>query len=402
MSNTRKETVFIITRWLVNRDFPDRLIESGPDRGFITDMTYTTIRRYASLMWVLEQFMRKVPKGETLAALLLGAAQIMFMDDVTDYAAVNETVEAAKARSRASVSLINGVLRNIVRSREKLLRELEKQPLSIRKSHPEELVRRWMARYTSEEVEKLCDWNNTPAETFITGRPDDNGQSRFEKVPRGTGVSDIPGFREGEFIVQDPATATAIELLELRPGLSVLDGCAAPGGKTVQIAWRADESKILALDLREDRITTIRENLRRTGLEHVEVEQTDLTLDLEDVKRKHGLFDRVLLDVPCSNSGVLRRRPDARWRWSEKRLKRLIRTQRSILNNTSKLLKHNGILVYSTCSLEPEENSLLVERFIKDNPEFASVSSVEKLPFNDGTDGAFACAIKRRAALKEF
>ena len=395
MQNTRTEAIFIISRWLVSREFPDRLIESGPDRAFITDMTYTTIRRYGSLMWVLERFLKKVPGGEALAALLLGAAQVLFMDDVADHAAVNETVEAAKARSKGSVALVNAVLRNIIRNRDELLRELEQQPLHIRQSHPEDLIGHWLRRYTAEEVEQLCDWNNTPAETFITHMPGADGISLFESVERGKRVSELPGYREGQFIVQDPSTTISIELLELRPGLSVLDGCAAPGGKTIQIAWRADESKVLALDLHEDRIATIRENLKRTGLEHVQVEQADLTEPLDKVRQNHGLFDRILLDVPCSNSGVLRRRPDARWRWSERRMKRLVRTQNRILANAAGLLAPDGILVYSTCSLEPEENMQVVEKFVEDNSGFSIISSAERLPFRDRTDGAFACAIRR-------
>ena len=236
MTNTRTEAIFILSRWLISREFPDRLLEEGPNRGFITDMTYTTIRQYAALMWVLDQFLKKVPKGETLAALLLGAAQLLFMDDVADHAAVNETVDAAKARSKGSTALVNGVLRNIIRKRDTLLKELEEQPLHIRKSHPEELISRWQERYTEEELNKLCNWNNTAAETFITRRPADDGISLFETVERGRRVSELPGYEEGEFIVQDPATAASIELLNLKPGLSVLDGCAAPGGKTIQIA----------------------------------------------------------------------------------------------------------------------------------------------------------------------
>jgi 16S rRNA (cytosine967-C5)-methyltransferase len=125
------------------------------------------------------------------------------------------------------------------------------------------------------------------------------------------------------------------------------------------------------------------------------VEQADLTLPADEIKRKHGLFDRILLDVPCSNTGVLRRRADARWRWSERRLMRLLRQQRKILTNTVELLAKDGILVYSTCSIEPEENSVLINEFIADNPQLKVVDSIEKLPFRDHSDGAFACALKK-------
>ncbi len=394
MQNTRTEAIFILSRWLISRDFPDRLLASGPDRPFIMDMVYTTVRRYATLNWVLNKFMTKTPVGETHAALLLGSAQILFMDDVADHAAVNETVAAAKLRSKKSAPLVNAVLRTVVRSRHAILDELKTQPLHIRASHPEELVRRWSARFTAEETARLCEWNNTPSETFITRKPEAEGVSQFEIVTRGTNVQDIPGYADGEFIVQDPATAAAIEMLDLQPGLSILDGCAAPGGKTVQIAWRAADARILALDLYPDRLETVRENISRTRLENVVVAQADLSEAPLALKEKHGLFDRILLDVPCSNTGVLRRRPDARWRWSERRLHRLVRQQRKILASAAELLAEGGTLVYSTCSLEPEENTLLVEAFVKDNPRFTIVKSAERLPFRDHTDGAYACALQ--------
>lgn len=398
MINTRKEAIFILSRWIISRDFPDRLFLDGPDRGFVTDMTYTTIRHYGALMWVLEKFLKKVPGGETLAALLLGAGQILFMDDVADHAAVNETVEAAKARSKGSAALVNGVLRNIIRSREALLKELETQPIHIRKSHPLELIQRWHKQYAAEDLAKLCDWNNTPSETFITRKPAADGVSVFEAVERGQRISELPGYAAGEFIVQDPATAASIELLDLAPELSVLDGCAAPGGKTIQIAWRCGHSKVIALELHAERIETIRENLKRTDFEDLVVLQGNLEQPADTLLQNYGHFDRILLDVPCSNSGVLRRRPDARWRWSERRMKKLAKTQLKILNNAAQLLARNGLLVYSTCSLEPEENLLLVRKFIAANPEFSIVKSVERIPFRDQTDGAFACSLTRRAA----
>jgi len=400
--NARREAIFLITRWLLNREFPDRMIADSPDRAFVTDLTYTTIRGYATLIWVLERFVKKMPQGETLAALLAGAAQILLMDDVADHAAVNETVEAAKTTSKDSAGLVNGVLRNIIRSRDELLTELEAQPLAVRKSHPEALAARWTARFGEEECAKLFDWNNTPAETFISRKPGIDGISRFEVVPRGTRVSEIPGYAEGEFIVQDPATAAAIELLDLKPGLKVLDGCAAPGGKTVQIAWRMGEppvagSKVVAVDLHPDRLATIRENLQRTRLTWVEVEQANLMEPLNEIQVRHGLFDRILLDVPCSNSGVLRRRPDARWRWSVRRMEKLVKAQQSILAHAAKLLAPEGILVYSTCSLEPEENQELMAAFTKRYAQFTVLRSAERIPTRDGTDGAFACALQRKA-----
>jgi 16S rRNA (cytosine967-C5)-methyltransferase len=399
--NSRREAIFIFTRWLETHDFPDRLITDSPDRAFVTDLVYTTVRRYRTLVWVLEQLVKKMPKGETEAALLIGASQILFMPSVADYAAVNETVEAAKLTSQQTSGLVNAVLRNLLRQRETLLADLAKQSIGIRMSHPDSLITRWVERFGEAETLALCDWNNTPAETFIAFPP--GAPEPFSVAPRGTRIEALPGYAEGTFIVQDPATAPAIELLELKPGLKVLDACAAPGGKTVQIAWRmgkpaaSDKNHLLvALDLHEDRLATVRANLARTRQTWVTVCQGDLTENPRAALEPFGLFDRILIDAPCSNSGVLRRRPDARWRWTTKRMKKLAATQAIMLENALALLAPNGRIVYSTCSLEQEENRKQISALRRAHPEVVCTAVEERIPTRSKTDGSFACAIERQ------
>ena len=165
--NSRREAIFIITRWLATQEFPDRMIPDDPNRAFITDLVYTTVRRKRSLTWALERFLKKMPKGETEAALLVGACQLLFMSDVADYAAINETVEAAKVASQRTAGLVNGVLRNLQRQREQVLSELATQPIGIRVSHPDALVTRWLHRFGPEETLALCEWNNEPPDTWL-------------------------------------------------------------------------------------------------------------------------------------------------------------------------------------------------------------------------------------------
>ena len=397
--SSRRDAIFVLTRWLETRDFPDRMIPDGPDRAFVTDLVYTTVRRYRTLTWALEQLVKKMPKGETEAALLVGASQILFMPSVADYAAVNETVEAAKLASKQTAGLVNAVLRNLLRQRETLLAALAKQPVGIRTSHPEALVTRWTERFGEAETLALCEWNNTPAETFLAYPP--GAPAPFVPMPRGTRVEEINGYAEGAFIVQDPAMATCVDLLALKPGLSVLDACAAPGGKTVQIAWRmgqpASESHLLvALDLHEDRLEIVRANLARTRQTWVKVQQGDLTDNPRAALEPYGLFDRILIDAPCSNSGVLRRRPDARWRWTAKRMKTLAATQAVMLENALALLAPGGRLVYSTCSLEPEENRQQITVLRKAHPELTCVAVEERIPTRSQTDGSFSCAFERQ------
>jgi 16S rRNA (cytosine967-C5)-methyltransferase len=396
--SSRRDAIFVLTRWLETRDFPDRMIPDSPDRAFVTDLVYTAVRRYRTLTWALGQLVKKMPKGETEAALLAGACQILFMPSVADYAAVNETVEAAKLASKQTAGLVNAVLRNLLRQREALLADLAKQPLGVRTSHPDALLTRWLERFGEEETAALCEWNNTPAETFLAYPP--GAPEPFAPVARGTRVESVPGYAEGAFIVQDPATAAAVDLLNVRPGQSVLDACAAPGGKTVQLAWRmgapaSERHRLVALDLHEDRLATVRANLARTRQTWVTVCQADLAEGPQDTLKPLGLFDRILLDVPCSNSGVLRRRPDARWRWTTKRMKQLAETQAKLLENALSLLAPGGRLVYSTCSLEPEENRRQITHLRKTHPDVDCVGVEERIPTRSRTDGAFACALER-------
>lgn len=408
--SSRREAIFIITRWLATQEFPDRLIPDSPDRAFITDLVYTTVRRKRSLVWALAKFLKKMPKGETEAALLVGACQLLFMPDVADYAAVNETVEAAKMTSQQTAGLVNGVLRNLQRQREQVLTELAGQPIGIRASHPDALVTRWIHRFGPEETLALCEWNNEPSDTWLAYPPrqatetvgHQEDDETFKKLARGMRVEEVPGYAEGAFIVQDPGTAAAIDLLDVRPGMSVLDACAAPGGKTIQIAWRMGapakndlRHRLVALDLHDDRIALIHANLARMRQNWVTVHQGDLTMPASPALAALGPFDRILVDAPCSNSGVLRRRPDARWRWTTRRMKQLAATQALLLENALALLAPGGRLVYSTCSLEHEENRRQITVLRRTHPEVVCSGVIERIPTRSNTDGAFACALDR-------
>ena len=401
---SRREAIFILSRWLETEDYPERLLTDSPDRGFVMDLVYGAVRWRRALEWVLQQLVKSMPEGEMRAALLAGSYQVLFMEEVPAYAAVHATVAAAKIASPHSAGFVNGVLRNLDRRRSELLAALAQQPAGVRLSHPAVLLDRWMARYGAAEAEALCQWNNTPAETVIAmlplGRPLTAGLTPHPAapevcftVPHGMRVEEIPGFHEGAFVVQDPATREAAELLDVRPGLTVLDACAAPGGKTAQIAARmGGQGRLIAMDKHTDRLALLRSTLVRTRQEWVEMVAGDAAAPLADEALR---FDRILLDVPCSNTGVLRRRPDARWRFSERRQQKLCAVQRALLANLLPRLAPGGRLVYSTCSLEPEENQQQVERALAADPALRLVATAERIPMRDGTDGAFAAALER-------
>ncbi|MBR3957162.1 MAG: hypothetical protein IKJ89_04875, partial [Kiritimatiellae bacterium] len=351
MGSSRRSAAFIVARWIATKDFPASMLPTGADRAFVQDIVYTTIRRIRPLRKILGVLMKQWPKGELEALLYVGAAQILYMPDVPDFAAVSETVDAAKACENPSIAkVVNGVLRNVIRRREEFEKMIADAPLEERESFPTALVRRWERRFSAENAARLCAWHNTPAETFLARR-----DGSFVKLERGQRVEDVPGYAEGDFIVQDPGTRIAVDLLDPKPGERILDACAAPGGKTVQIAWRGAE--VTACEVNPKRRRRLEENLARLKL-GVEVipELPSLPENFQLSTSNFKLFHKVLVDAPCSNTGVLRRRPDARWNWNEEKLAVLVKLQSEILDACASRVAPGGALVYSTCSNEPEEN----------------------------------------------
>lgn len=402
MTNSRRTAAFVMTRWLLTKDFPSNLLPTGPDRAFVQDLVYTAIRRLRALRRVLGELVRKWPKGELEALLYIGAAQILYMDSVPDFAAVNETVEAAKACGNPNIAkVVNGVLRNLLRRREEFEALIAAAPVEERESFPTELVRRWTARFGAENAEKLAGWHNAPAETYLARR-----DGSFVVLERGKSVADVPGYLEGEFIVQDPGTRLAVALVDPQPGDTVLDACAAPGGKTIQLAWRGAD--VTACEVNPKRRARLAANLARVHL----ADSVKVLDDFPVVAREgasgtdasrpaagtapSARFAKVLVDAPCSNTGVLRRRPDARWNWSVEKLAALVKLQAEILDRAADLVAPGGTLVYSTCSNENEENSEQVAAFCSRHPDFVVAETRESLPFESNTDGAFAAKLVRR------
>jgi len=382
MTNSRRDAAFAVARWLATHDFPAGLLPTGKDRAFVQDVVYTTVRRLRPLRFALGELVTRWPKGELEALLYIGAAQVLYMDDVPDFAAVNETVAAAKLCPNPNVArVVNGVLRNLIRRRDELVAKIAAEPVEVRESFPTALVRRWTERFGADAAARLCAWYNEPAETFLA-----RADGSFAALERGRVVTEVAGYAEGEFIVQDPGTRLAVGLVGVKTGESVLDACAAPGGKTVQLAWRGAE--VTACEINPKRRRRLEENLRRLRLDG----RVRVVASLDEAE-SFGPFDKVLVDAPCSNTGVLRRRPDARWNWSAEKLRALVRMQADILDRTVSLVRKGGTLVYSTCSLEPEENGLQVESFLSRHPSFRLAGTEESLPFETGHDGAFAAAL---------
>lgn len=418
----------ILARWLTDGDFPNRQLEAViRDRPFVTEVVLGSVRRYGSLRWVLDEMSKQAPELPVVACFLTGAYELLFMDRVQEHAAVFETVEAAKSLVRPeATAFLNAVLRRVAVERDSILPALARQPDPIRLSHPPLLVYRWGKAFGETHMRRLCEWNNgrpfigvhpfrlrTTLEAYrtrlaehgVTAEPHPFAPDTFLSVESlRQPVEDLPGYREGEFTIQDPATSLAVDLLAPRAGDRILDACASPGGKTVLIAERMNgRGEVIALDVHEDRMARLRDTIGRLALRGVRPFQADAARLSPALLRDLGLsgdgFDGILLDVPCSNTGVIRRRPDVRWRVDAALFARLRRTQLALLDSASKLVKPGGRLVYSTCSLESEENEGLAGEWLRHNPEFRMERALKSFPPESKCDGAYAVKLRRAGRL---
>lgn len=407
--HVRQAAVSALHAWAKGHDYAESLIErhaqrrllSPPDRHLLQAILFGVLRHRR----LLDHWISKLREGridpDVRDVLRVGLCQILILG-IPDHAAVNETVEAAKANVR---SLVNAVLRRAISSRQRLLEELDELPPAVRHSHPDWLCNRWKSAFGKPSTLALMEWNNQPAVTFFRINPlAPPSQDAFP----GIAVPGAPGFYQlegplptallasGAIYIQDPATRHAVELLDPQPGEQILDACAAPGGKAFLIAAAMGGAGTLTCtDSNPKRLPRLRDNLARLHGTATTIETHDWTQPAP--ARWLGAFDGILLDVPCSNTGVLRRRVDVRWRLQAHDLEQLARTQRTILEHALPCLKPGGRLVYSTCSLEAPENTGQVEAFLAAHPELHLAATRVVLPFSDHSDGAFAARIERPA-----
>jgi 16S rRNA (cytosine967-C5)-methyltransferase len=365
------------------------------------EIFYGVIRLRRTLDFLIGRLRDESPDQRTRQAVRMGLYQLL-RTRIPRHAAVNETVNTA-GRSR---SVVNAMLRRYLREEKELLKSLDEAPMGVRLSHPDVLVTRWTGQFGENDTARLCEWNNSPADILVRANELKVSMGELMRAGGGERVDahpmmlrmerlPIPWIVSGLCYVQDPSTLMACELLDPQPGERVLDACAAPGGKTSYLAQlMKNEGQIVACDVSADRLTRMRENLERLSATNVEVRRVDW-LQAPPPARELGQFDRILLDAPCSNTGVIRRRVDVRWRLSGDDFKRMPAVQMGLLKNLATLLKPGGALVYSTCSMEPEENDHLVNRVAAEAPTLKHVSSSRTLPFRDKVDGSFAALFTR-------
>lgn len=410
--NVRRLSVEVLEAWQKTPRYAADLLDdktrqtalSGPNAAFLHDIVLTTLRNLSLLdHWIGHLTSGRHLDHRTRWVLRVGLSQLLLLG-VPSHAAVNETVAAA---GRAS-GLVNAVLRRAGREKDSLLASREALPLAVAFSHPEFLVRRWIKTMGKAKTEALCQWNQEPAQTFV--RLNRLHEDAAEKLPAIPGLAPHPGaedfflttsvpreaLKAGLCYAQDPSTAVAPGMLAPRPGETVLDACAAPGGKTAILAQAmCGEGRLVACDSSPARLTRLRENLTRLRVHNAQVMQHDF-LSQDPPPFGDLLFDRVLLDVPCSNTGVMRRRIDVRWRLQEAEFAELARTQRGIFESALRYLKPGGSLVYSTCSIDPEENQQLVKAVLNDHPELEMIESRLVFPPKDQMDGAYAARLVKK------
>lgn len=387
---------------------------SPQDRHLCQELVYGVTRWKATLDFLICRKTGGRQQKPMLQNLLrLGLYQIFWLSRIPPHAAVNESVEIANRRGFGPQSgFINAVLRGYLRERDAttvLLDSLQREQPHIGFSHPEWLYKRWAQRWSPEEAVSLLRWNNAPAPVFgrvnklktsaaelamqfqeekvsvqFVSRPwlDENLVFELTSPPP---LNTLRSFAEGKFYVQDPSTLLAVTALGPQPGERVLDMCAAPGGKLLHIAQEMrNQGEVYAYDSVPARLNLVRQNTARLGATAVE------TIDKLPIDER---FDRILVDAPCSNTGVMRRRVDLRWRVSEPEIARLREAQIALLRQAAEMLKPGGTLVYSTCSLEREENQEVLKSFVSGQSALSLRSETELLPFRDKTDGAYVAVL---------
>ncbi|MDN3515726.1 MAG: 16S rRNA (cytosine(967)-C(5))-methyltransferase RsmB [Candidatus Brocadia sp.] len=419
---------------------------SGRDKKLLTELVNGVIRHRLPLDTLIS-FFSKIPLTRiepwVLYALRVGLYQIVYLDRIPISAAVNTSVEMVKklVRRGDAVRFTNAILRSIERSiqdksvqgpdvtdlqkalyrkgntwctfHHPIFPDPHKHPASsiaILYSHPEWLVKRWISRYGKEKAIEICKTNNLPPRIFLRINHRKISTPEFLVLLDKAGISahtfdtavvvediavpEIPGFAKGLFFVQDISAMKVAQFLKVEKSNAVLDMCAAPGGKTTHIAeFLGEAGRMYAMDISLKRLQSIRENCLRMGIHNVPLVCGDAS---EDRAPFHSAFDRVLIDAPCSNTGVLSRRVEARWRLKEEDINKLALLQFSMLRTGASLLRSGGCLVYSTCSIEPEENHEVIRKFIGREPQFYLETEEYYLPVANAGDGGYMARLCKR------
>lgn len=406
------------------------------DIGLLTELTYGTLQRKMTLDYYLKGFLKKANKMENWVKNLLRLTlyQMVYLDKIPDRAAIFEAVEIAKKRGHKGIaSMVNGVLRSIQREGLPSLTSIEDtvERLAIETSHPHWLIKRWVEQFGFEKTKEMGEVNLTAP--LQTARVNTTRITREECAKRlveeGFQIELSPiipeairalkgnlasssAFKEGMLTIQDESSMLVAYALGVTKDETVLDACAAPGGKSTHIAEKMNNSgQVISLDLHEHKVKLINDNAGRLGLHNIKTRTMDSRQASENFPPE--FFDRILLDAPCSGLGVMRRKPDMKYTKKEQDLSQLSKIQQKLLESVSPLVKKGGVLVYSTCTVDREENENTVANFLIHHPDFEgdpdfkdrmpeavrpliSGFDLQVLPQDFGSDGFYIACLRKK------
>ena len=447
LSNTLRETILdLLIRIDGDNGFSHLIIDheikshqiSERDAGLLTEIVYGTLQRKLTLGFYIEKYLEpgKTVKPWVNMLLRMSVYQIAFLDKVPDHAIIHEAVEIAKKRGHKGISgLVNGVLRNMQRNELPDTSSIDNplKRIAIETSHPEWLVERWIDMYGVEITKQMCEANLERKHTTIRVQPmkitrneaiknlEDQGFDVRKSMFSEQGIIVDSGnilyttlFKEGYVTIQDQSSMLVAEMLRLKEGMVVLDVCSAPGGKVTHIAEKmGNKGKINAYDLHAKKAKLLHEKTIKLDLTIVEAKQADAR-NLQEI-HAYESFDRILVDAPCSGFGVIRGKPEIKYNKQELDIHQLAQIQLDILTRVAPLLKKNGHLMYTTCTVDKEENNQVVAEFLKKQPEYMvdqtffdelpeflrhaegiSYEGLQLFPHTKGSDGFFLTRLTRK------
>lgn len=407
---------------------------SAKNRGLLTEITYGTLQHQMTLDYYLEPYLKGKVEPWVKTLLRMSLYQIVYLDRIPSHAVVHEAVEIAKRRGHGGVaSLVNGVLRSVqrsgVRSFNTIADPIEK--IAIETSHPAWMIKRWSEQFGLEKTREMALENNkTPSQTVRVNTVRATVEEAIEML-ESEGLEVVPSkiipeclvvtggqpartatFEKGFITIQDESSMLPSYALQLEPGMKVLDMCAAPGGKSTHIAEKLNNKGTLySMDLHPHKVKLIKESADRLGHTVIETEVGDGKKSVE--RFGTGQFDRVLVDAPCSGLGVIKRKPDIKYTKKEEDFSRLQAIQMELLDQAAQLLKPEGILVYSTCTVDNMENRGTAERFLKEHPDMEKIQVslpaalgikhsgfVQVFPQDFGSDGFFIAAFRKTGTVE--
>ena len=445
-SDARTLSVKILTRVERTDSYLDKLIDyeikteilNDYDKSLLNEICHGVIRWMRRLDWFLNGFYRgqwEKCMPEIKNTLRVALYQILFLNKIPDYAAVNEATEFVKRIStQKHADVVNGLLRTIIRTKDELIyptREIDEvKYLGIMQSHPNWMVKRWIQRFGFDEAEKLAESNNkrpiltvrintlkTSKEDFLKKLTEKNIVYRFCKYTENfitlrlmSKIYLDEDFKNGYYAIQDESAGLVSVLLGPQDNDLILDMCAAPGGKSSHIAQLlGNKGRLIAVDKYDAKIKMLKENFERLGITNTEFVQDDAAEFMNETITSEK-FDKILLDAPCSGLGVLSKKPDIRWKREIEDVLNLSKLQLKMLENASRYVKPGGVIVYSTCTTEPEENIEVVKAFLDAHPEFSIDNAskyvnrdlvneegcIETFPHRNGIDGSFAARLMKK------